>query len=83
MEHRHTKLKKGQMVPQTIEDLQYVMSQDAILMEKLDRENRWLKDRLIRKQAAVVKWKAKYYQTKRELECEKNIQCGSEAGQVP
>ena len=47
MEHRHTKLKKGQMVPQTIEDLQYVMSQDAILMEKLDRENRWLKDRLI------------------------------------
>lgn len=54
-------LPKGEKIPQTVEYLQHVMAVDAELMLKMDKQIKRLEDQLIRKQAAVMKWKGKYY----------------------
>lgn len=54
-------LKRGETIPQTVENLQAVMEADAVLIEQLDRELKQTKVKLNQAKQSVRKWRTKYY----------------------
>ena len=62
--HGHAGVRKGETVPQTPESLQVIMAADAEIMLAQDKKIKQLEAKLLQKQAAVTKWRGRYYTLK-------------------